>query len=574
MSQEWNPEQLLQGKTRQHHLNQSKKIVSRIEEQKDNLNPAKPRTIKQILDLQEELTAHLGNVNVYDLLRVSQDTTNEEARSDQSNFSDLHSDLHRRTLFFSHWIKNLENKDFQTLLESELLQDYKYHLQTIRRGKPHTLSEDVEKALSVKNTATIQLKKTYQILESQITYTFEGEELTRGELSKHMRSNNPQKRKKAYDTFYEEFTQYKDVFSELYTGVVKDWSDEALKLRNYESPLHVRTHSQDIPLEAVNTMLETIQENTDIYKEFFKLHKELLKDTEKYDRRDIYAPTTTEKEYPYDETFSLVTSVYNDFHPHFKNIVKNLQEQNRIHSHPNKNKRSGAYCAGPHNKEEPFVMLNHTDDLNSVYTMAHEFGHAIHYSLSKKQKNVYYDAVLPIAETASIFGEMLLTDKLLKQKGEEQQKAVLTKILSSTYASIPRQAYFVIFEKQAHQKILNGKTQGLSQEYKDLVKQQFGDLHVPQYFKDEWTAIPHIYRTPFYCYAYAWGNLLTLALYDIYKEEGESFKQKYIELLSNGSSKKPQELLEPFDIDIESKEFWQRGFNTIRNYLEKLKQIA
>jgi len=569
----WNEKKVLRGETRQHHIQQSQQLVKKIERYKHELSAEKPDDIKHILDVEEELTTHLNIVGSYDALRTSQDTTDEEAKSDQSSFSDVTSDFHRRTLFVSQWIKNVSKKDFQTLIESPCLEEYAYSLQQIRKGKPYMLSDDVEKALSIKSPAVQQLTQAYQTLESQITYEFEGEELTRGEISKHMRSADQEKRRKAYDEFYKEFTTYKDVFSDIYTGVVKDWSNEAIHLRKYESPLHVRSHGQDIPRQAVNTMLETIQENIDIYQEFFSLHKDLL-GVEEYDRRDIYAPISTEKEYEYEESLNLVLSVYNNFHPQFKDIVQGLVDDERIHSHPQKNKRSGAFCLGPHNKEEPYVMLNHTDDLNSVYTMAHEFGHAIHYSLSKKQKNTYYDAVLPIAETASIFGEMLLTDRLLQTQNEEQKKAVITNILSSTYASIPRQAYFVLFEQRAHQEILNGKTNKLSQDYMELLEEQFGDLDIPEYFEKEWTAIPHIYRTPFYCYAYAWGNLLTLALYDIYKEQGKEFKQQYIELLSNGSSKKPQDLLEPFEINIESKQFWQRGFNTLQTYLDELKNIS
>ena len=229
-----------------------------------------------------------------------------------------------------------------------------------------------------------------------------------------------------------------------------------------------------------------------------------------------------------------------------------------------------------HPNMPPYVMLNHTGKLNDLFTMMHEFGHGIHDQLARVQTPMYYHATLPMAETASIFGEMLLSQKLLNESPDDNiKKAILMDLLDGQYASIGRQSYFVIFEKEAHEMIANGATKGdLEKRWMELLHEQFGDMKIPDFFKNEWNYIPHIHHTPFYCYAYAWGNLLVLALYAMYKDQGSDFVPKMTKLLASGSSDYPLELLSSIGIDATSEEFWQKGFDIIKEEMEELKKLA
>ena len=523
MSRTWDVERLLQGKTRDQIIDDAEALIGEIEEYKEQLSHEEPDTVKKIFDLRCDVQIALHTVGSYDALRVSENMGNKQARADQSSLGDIASRFGIRTMFFTQWIKHLEDDEFQKLRNSEVLQEYQYALDRIRSGVPFMLSDEAEEAVTIKDNALSQLNTIYDVLNTQITYDMEEEKnLTREEIGKYRESTNPEKREEAYDVFHSTFQEYKDVFSEIYVGVVKDWSQEALELRNYKSPLHVRTHSQDIPVDAVENMLDVVRNNIEIYHDFFSLHDALLHEDGKefeYDRRHIYAPLeTTDAEYEFEESLELVLDVYESFSPRFAEILEDVAEK-RVHSHPQEGKRNGAFCLGPHTQASPYVMLNHTDDLNSLFVMAHEFGHAVHFELSKGQKQPYYDAVLPLAETASVFGEMLLADRLLEDADESEKKAVLVRLLKNTFATIPRQAYFILFEIQAHDKILNGGSQDdLDDIYWELLEEQFGDMKIPDHFRVEWNALPHMHQTPFYCYAYTWGNLLTLALYDIYKE--------------------------------------------------------
>ena len=193
---------------------------------------------------------------------------------------------------------------------------------------------------------------------------------------------------------------------------------------------------------------------------------------------------------------------------------------------------------------------------------------------SAKQKQMFFHAKLPLAETASIFGEMLLAQRLLKESNQETKSQILIKMLDNQYASIIRQGYFVIFEQWMHENITRSITKkDIDEKYYSLLKEQFGQMIIPEIFKHEWNYIPHIHHTPFYCYAYSWGNLLVLSLYKMYEEQGEPFKEKLIELLSNGSNKPVTELLKNIGFNPELKESWNQGFQIIKKEIEELKRI-
>ena len=194
----------------------------------------------------------------------------------------------------------------------------------------------------------------------------------------------------------------------------------------------------------------------------------------------------------------------------------------------------------------------------------------------KDQTNFTYHSALPMAETASIFGEMILSQRLLKESSDDEKVAILVRNLDSQYASIIRQAYFILFEIEAHEKIAEGVTvKELNERYMANLKEQFGDsMTIPDVFQHEWKYIPHIYHTPFYCYAYAFGNLLVLALYKMYEQQGKEFVPKYLKILSYGGSESPQTVLSEVGIDITKEEFWQQGFDIIKEEIEELKRLT
>jgi oligoendopeptidase F len=183
---------------------------------------------------------------------------------------------------------------------------------------------------------------------------------------------------------------------------------------------------------------------------------------------------------------------------------------------------------------------------------------------------------LPLAETASVFAEMLLTERLLAEERDPMaRRELLATAVDDMYATVMRQAFFVLFERQAHQAIMENKSpQQLHEDYLANLREQFGDsVEIPPEFQYEWVSIPHIYHTPFYCYAYSFGQLLVLALYRRYQQEGERFKPGYMKLLAYGGSARPEEILREANIDITDPAFWQGGFDVVKDMIKDLEAI-
>ncbi len=222
------------------------------------------------------------------------------------------------------------------------------------------------------------------------------------------------------------------------------------------------------------------------------------------------------------------------------------------------------------------MLVNYNQQPEDVATLAHELGHSIHDMLTSHHSAFTNHPCLPLAETASTFGEMMLVDKLLKEESDEGvRRDMLFKQVSDSYATIMRQAFFSLFEQQAHEMVLEGaNVDQLSEAYFENLKKQFGDsLEIGEEFHWEWVSIPHFYHVPFYVYAYSFGQLLVLSLYQQFKQEGDSFKPRYKQILAAGGSKAPQQVLADAGIDIHKAEFWQGGFNVINELVNQLENL-
>jgi oligoendopeptidase F len=237
---------------------------------------------------------------------------------------------------------------------------------------------------------------------------------------------------------------------------------------------------------------------------------------------------------------------------------------------------SGAFCATVAPDITPWVLVNYQGKPDDVATLAHELGHAIHSQFAAEHSLFTFHSSLPLAETASTFGEMMLVDRLLATDNDASvRQSLLFRQVDDAYATVMRQAQFAIFERQAHELVQHGATvDELSEAYLENLRHQFGDaVEVSDEFRWEWVSIPHIYQTPFYVYAYTFGQLLVLSLYQQYKVEGDAFKPRYLSLLSEGGSKPPVKILSDAGINIHDASFWQGGFDVIRGLIEQLETI-
>jgi oligoendopeptidase F len=291
-------------------------------------------------------------------------------------------------------------------------------------------------------------------------------------------------------------------------------------------------------------------------------------------RYHIYAPHRTEaKKYRYADAAAMVLDAYRAFSPRLADLAEQVFRERHIDGPTRAGKLGGAYCYSVTPGITPYVMLNYTGEARDIATMAHELGHAVHGMMAKDHSIFTFHATLPLAETASVFGERIVSDALLSQeRNKAVRQGLLLSQLDDVYATVLRQAYFVRFEKLAHQMIGEGATADqLAKVYLNELRQQFGKaVRIPDEFQWEWLTIPHIFASPFYCYAYSFGNLLVLALYRMYKEQGAAFVPKYLELLSIGGSQAPRDILKTVSVDMTAKAFWQSGFDMIREMVGQL----
>ncbi|MFH1590223.1 MAG: M3 family oligoendopeptidase [archaeon] len=515
------------------------------------------------------------------------DNKSEEAKLLDGKVDDLgikYGDAKRK---IGHWIigKTVEGKE---LLDDENAQrlfdavpELTYVFEVGRESEKHVLSELEEKIISKKDVTGLSvLKDLRDTIETELTYFFKPKGAKKGrtiksesELLTYLYSSNSNEREAAYTALYDQFGKNINKFFLIYQGIVKNWNNE-VKLRNYDSSISRRNHWNEVPDKAIEVLLDSCSDNKDVFQQYFKFKaKELGMD--KLRIFDLYAPlTSVEQKMSYDDAIKLVLNVLDDFSPNFSEKARKIIDDGHIDSHPNPAKMGGAFCAASIPSISPYVFLNFNNSLKAVSTLAHELGHGIHDIYADKQSISAHHPSLPLAETASTFAEMILFENMLKNADDGVKKSMLSERMSDSYATIMRQSYFVKFEIAAHEAISKGVTSSeLSNIYFKTLEEQFGDsVDLDPMFKNEWAVIPHFMNTPFYCYAYNFGELLSLSLFSKYKQEGDSFIPKIEKILSYGGSKKPEDVLQEVGIDMASKDFWNGSFNILRGWQEQLEK--
>ena len=531
----------------------------------------------EILNAQEAIQKLMARIYGFASLSFAANTQDQKAQTAMARVQQVAAELENRTLFFSLWWKALDDENASRLLAAS--GDYAYFLQQLRNFKPFTLSEAEEKVINIKNTTgSSAMDMLYDSITNRYTFKIDGQEgeLTRGELMTLVRNADPELRVKAYQELYRVYGQDAPILGQIYQNMVRDWRNENLGMRGFSSPISVRNQINDLPDAVIETLTQVARANASVFQRFFKVKAKRI-GMEKLRRYDIYAPvSTSDKKYSFQAAFDLTFEAFNRFDQHFASLAQKVFDQAHVDSEVRKGKMGGAFCSTLGPDLTPWVLLNFQGRGDDVSTMAHELGHAVHSLLADGHSAFTQHACLPLAETASTFGEMTLTDLLLEREGDPAvQRDILFRQVDDAYATIMRQIYFCIFEREAHAKISDdASVDELSEAYIANLKEQFGDaVEVSDEFKYEWVSIPHIYGTPFYVYAYAFGQLLVFALYKMYQEQGESFKPKYFRILSAGGSVAPIELLKEAGIDVSKEAFWQGGFDLINEMVTKLETL-
>jgi oligoendopeptidase F len=563
-----------------------------------------PQQLLAVLRRYEAITEQTSVLANYGSLWFNSDTGNQEAITFRNRVRQAVTAATNRILFFSLWWKGLADDEAQALLPpapaptpesgtaaagapapvpapARQAADYRHYLLELRRLSPYTLDEKSEQIINIKDDNGIGAVMTlYSMLTNRLEFTLEvdGEtrRLTRDALAGYAFSPQPELRAAAYRELYRVFADEATILGQIYVNIVRDWHEEAVGLRGYPSAIAVRNTDNDIPDRAVDVLLEVASANAPIFQRYFRLKAGWL-GLDRLRRYDIYAPlATSERKIPYEEAVRSVLETFGEFDARFAGLAERVLAENHLDGEIRKGKRGGAFCATVLPRLTPWVLVNYTGRVRDVATLAHELGHAVHSMLAENHSILTQHASLPLAETASVFAEMLITDRLLREESDPlARRELLASAVDEVYATVLRQSYFVRFELEAHQAILAGRSlEDLNEIYLANLAEQFGDsvLVAPE-FRYEWLSIPHIYQTPFYCYAYSFGQLLVLALYRRYQEQGAAFKSGYLKLLAYGGSARPEAILAEVGIDMTDRRFWQGGFDLVRQRIDELEAI-
>lgn len=554
-----------------------------------NDNISSQKFSEMLLQL-EKISEKLNMVIGFAHLQYSSNTSSNEYSALVTEMELLGTEISNNLIFFDIWFKNvLKEKDANRIIQT-VDPVYKHFLTHKRILSKYTLSEKEEKIVNILEVSgPTALVKIYDRMTNSFEFVLEikrNNKITRKKfinkekLMSLVRSNKSEERKAAYKSLFNVYKNNSGVLGEIYLNLIVQWHDENIKIRGFDSPISVRNVYNDISDSVVSTLLDTCKKNSFIFHKYFNLKAKMLK-LKKLERYHLYAPFVKkgiiQKRYTYEQAVNIVLNVFESFDPKFREYAEIVFNKNHIDAEIRKGKMSGAFCSTITPKLTPYILLNYDGMYRDISTMAHEFGHAIHSICSSNLPIAVSHAPLPLAETASVFAEMLLNEKLAEEMTEQERSILLAEQIDDMYATIMRQSYFTLFEIDAHSKVIenNANIDNVSNLYKKNLQDQFGNsVIVSDDFMWEWTYIPHFYHTPFYCYAYAFGNLLVLSLFNMYKKEGKSFIPKYLNLLSAGGSKKPETLLTEIGFDISNKRFWQQGFDLLSEKIGDLENIV
>jgi len=555
--------------------------VKAFELLRSRLTSSRPRlAFLEALQRAERIARLIHRLEAFSYLWFSEDTGNQRALAFKAKVEQFGAEISNRILFFDLWWQSVEDSKAQHLLKVAGL--HRYRLENIRLFRPHTLSEAEEKIVTIKNvTGSNAIITVFDVLTSGLTFelrtgkTKKTTSMTREELASYMRHADPDLRVRAYTELFRVFSGQRAVIGELYKTRVMDWKNEQLSLRKHRSPIGVRNMSNDLPDDVVNVVLKVCRKNAHIFQRYFVV-KARLCGMKTMNRFHIYAPfRKIAKRYRYQDAAQMVLAAYRGFSPDLADRAEHVFRESHIDAETRQGKMGGAYCYSILPGRTPYVMLNFRGDSRDVAILAHELGHAVHGMMAADQSVLSFHSTLPLAETASVFGERLLADFLLtKEKSTTIRQQLLVSQLDDLYATVLRQAFFTQFEMQAHRMIGEGATTtDLCGAYLTGLRDQFGThVAVPDDFQWEWLTIPHFYHTPFYCYAYSVGTLLALALHRRYTQEGRTFVPRYLGLLAAGGSESPATVLTEMGINMRSAAFWQSGFDTIADMVSTLEQ--
>jgi oligoendopeptidase F len=482
-------------------------------------------------------------------------------------------------IFLSIEVSELSDDVMDSLLNSPELESRRHWLEVRNDFKPYRLSDEVEQVLALKSLSSrfAWVRLHDEVMSAQV-FRLLGHEYTEAEIMKLLQEPNRETRKAAAEAITQGLKESARVQTYIFNTVVADHHTND-QLRGFKSWVSHRNLENEVSDESVNALITSVVERSDLLRRYYSLKKRLLGVDEmfEYDRN---APVGTEQSFwTWDAARGVVVSAYSEFHPRFGEIVELFFDSSWIHAPVSKGKNGGAYSAGTIASAHPYIFLNYMGSDRDVQVLAHELGHGVHQYLSRSQGPLLMDTPLTIAETASVFGEMITFNKLFASAENRKKKlSMLMGKIDDIVSTVFRQIMLNRFEDAMHtMRRSKGELSidNMCDIWMKTQREQYGDsITLTDGYRYWWSYISHFMHVPGYVYAYAYGELLVLALHEIYKNNKESFSDKYIKFLSSGGSKRPSELLQPFGINTDDPGFWKIGLGVIENLIAEAEKLS
>lgn len=524
-----------------------------------------PDSLYDALQYQDQLLSRLVKLYTYAHMRNDQDTTNSFYQSMDDKIKGLYSMAASALAYIVPELLEIEEQTLNNFLtEKEELKLYKHALEETNLQRPHVLSADQEALLAKASEVMDASSNTFGMLNNaDLEFpTIQDEndeevEITHGRFINFLESDDQRVRRDAFKAVYETYGKFRNTFASTLSGNVKRNHFNA-EVRKYESARHAALSANHIPESVYDNLVNTINDNLHLLHRYVKLRKKVL-GVEELHMYDLYTPLVKEvkMDVQYDEAKSMILEGLAPLGDNYLTVLKEGFENRWVDVQENKGKRSGAYSSGAYGTN-PYILMNWQNNVNNLFTLAHEFGHSVHsYYTRKTQPYPYGDYSIFVAEVASTCNEALLNDHLLKTIDDDKKRLfLLNHFLEGFRGTVFRQTMFAEFEHLIHQKVQSNEAltaESLTAAYYDLNKKYFGeeDIVIDEEIGLEWSRIPHFYYD-YYVYQYATGYSAATALSKQILEEGKPAVERYIEFLKSGSSDFPIEVLKKAGVDMTS----------------------
>jgi oligoendopeptidase F len=466
-----------------------------------------------------------------------------------------------------------------TWLADPVLAKYRHWLELVRRYRPYLLTEPEEKILSEKTiTGKSAWSRFFDEVHGAARYDFNGEQLTRDQVLNKLYAPDRGVRRAAAAVITAGLREMQRTTTYVFNTLLADKASDD-RLRHYPTWITSRNMANEVDDRTVDALVEAIMARYAIVARYYRLKRRLLELDELFDY-DRYAPLpAADRHYPWDQARQIVLNAYSRFSPRLAEIAGLFFDKRWIDAAIRPGKKGGAFSAGTVPSVHPYILMNYEARPRDVMTLAHELGHGIHQKLSGVQGLLQADTPLTTAETASVFGEMLVFQDLLARESDPQTRlAMLTSKIEDSFATCFRQVTLNRFEHAIHTSRRNGgelSAERFTEFWLQTQRAMFGDsVTLTENYGLWWSYIPHFIKTPGYVYAYAFGELLVLALYARYQKNGAGFADAYINLLSAGGSNWPHELVKPLGVDLTDPTFWNNGLQILDDMVAEAERLA